>query len=191
MNSHPPDPIERAPSKSAAKREMTALQALGEQLVELPASQLQTLPLPENLLDAIDMARRIRSHEGRRRQMQLIGKLMRNIDPAPVRELLARLGDRQRGEALRHHAVEHWRDRMLADDVAITLFQQQFAQVDSARLQRLANEAREERRRQRAPKAARELFRLVKQTLDHSQTQDQPDNARPPQSRMPTQDPPA
>src|SRR5512145_2029455 len=103
------------PSKSLRKRQSTDLQALGETLIELPASELAELPLPENLRDAVELARRITAHGGLYRQKQYIGKLMRKIDAEPIRAALAARKDRERVAAMRFRKVEHWRDRLLAD----------------------------------------------------------------------------
>ena len=87
------DPGEHSgPSKSDLKRQSHALQKLGLALAELPDERLAQAPLPETLREAIDEYRRTRSHEGRRRQMQLIGKLMRSADEAPLREAVSEIG---------------------------------------------------------------------------------------------------
>ena len=82
---------ELKPSKSARKREYLALQKLGEDLISLKPSELDSLPLDDNLRDAVEEARRIKAHGALRRQKQYIGKLMRYIDPEPLRAQLARL----------------------------------------------------------------------------------------------------
>lgn len=84
------DPLDR-PSKSQRKREMHALQEIGKILVELPSPQLAKIPMPEELAEAVKTARAIKSHEAKRRQLQYIGKLMREIDPEPIQKALARI----------------------------------------------------------------------------------------------------
>ena len=103
-------------SKSQRKRESHALQALGEDVATLPASRLEGLELPPALLEALVEFHRTRSHEGRRRQMQYIGKLMRTVDAAPLEEAVAayRLGGARQTLAL--HEAERWRAALLADD---------------------------------------------------------------------------
>ncbi len=83
--------MESKPSKSARKREYIALQKLGEELIELKQSELDTLPMNENLLEAVMQARQIKAHGALRRQKQYIGKLMRHIDPEPLRSGIAKL----------------------------------------------------------------------------------------------------
>ena len=100
------------PSKSARKREQLALQQLGEQLIGLPDDELQALPIEERLREAVIAASKIRSHGALRRQKQLIGKLMRQCDPEPIRHALeARAGDERRAKRLFAEA-ERWRDRI-------------------------------------------------------------------------------
>ena len=91
---------------------MHALQALGERVVALTPEQTATLALPERLLDAIALARTIRAHEGLRRQMQYIGRLMRDVDAASIEAALDGMQHSHRAEVARHHAAERWRDRL-------------------------------------------------------------------------------
>lgn len=144
---------------------MTALQKLGEQLVELPPTILERLELPESLSDAIALAARINSHEGKRRQMQLIGKLMREVDPAPIEKLIVHLKQGHRDEALRQHAVERWRTRLLEDDSALAEFAALNPAADHSRIGRLVLDARSELDDKRPPRAQRELFRVVRDAL--------------------------
>ena len=119
-NNIPPEPEDDAdddagrPSKSALKRQMHSLQSLGQELSELSASRVAKLNLPESLQDALAEYRRTRSHEGRRRQLQFIGKLMRQTDEAPIREAVAaaKLGSAK--ETLALHEAERWREELLA-----------------------------------------------------------------------------
>ena len=111
------------PSKSARKREQLELQQLGEQLIGLPADELRALPIDERLRDAVLAASKIRAHGALRRQKQLIGKLMRNCDPDPIRRALeARVADERRAKRIFADA-ERWRDRMTAGgDEAVRSF---------------------------------------------------------------------
>ncbi len=172
MKPHEPTHTYDRPSKSQLKRDMTALQKLGVQLLELPGSQFKNLDLPENLRDAIDLARKITSHEGRRRQLQLIGKLMRTVDAEPIQEAIAKMNGEHRAEALRHHAIEHWRDQMLNRDAALTEFRLRHPAVNFERLERLVREARAEQVSQRPTRANRDLFRLVRDTIDNRSNRD-------------------
>ena len=104
------------PSKSQRKRDMLALQVIGESLLPLADDRLQRLPISPELIDAVRLAREIRAHEGRRRQMQLIGRLMRDIDADALRAALADETREHRVATAVMHAAERWRERMLADD---------------------------------------------------------------------------
>lgn len=153
------------PSKTRRKKDMHALQDLGESLVELPAERLAQVALPEALRDAVLEASRLTRHEARRRQMQYIGRLMRDIDPAPIRAKLDEWRGRSREATALLHAAERWRERLLADDGALTAFANEHPGAD---LQALRAAIRETRRSQAAgapPRHFRELFRLVREAM--------------------------
>ena len=101
------------PSKSAKKREFLALQVLGEQLVGLTERQLRNMELDENLFHAVTAAMQMKSHGALRRQCQLIGKLMRDIDPQPIRSALAVLQRQERKAKEIFRRAEEWRDRIV------------------------------------------------------------------------------
>ena len=161
------DDFDDRPSKSLRKRQSSDLQALGEQLIELSASELEALPLPENLRDAVELARRITAHGGLYRQKQYIGKLMRKIDAEPIRAALASRKDRERVAALRFRRVEQWRDRLLAEGAGSidALRAETNAEFDTDALARLVERARAERTREHPPHATRELFRMLREIL--------------------------
>lgn len=170
-----PDPShllddEGRPSKSELKRQMHDLQTLGEDLTELPASRITPLQLPERLLDALAEFHRIRSHEGRRRQMQYIGKLMRFTDPEPIREAVAafRLGSAK--DTLMLHQAERWRDALIADDEAVTRWITTYPdQTEPQVLRSLVRAARKDLKSEkpelRHGRAFRDLFQVVKAAL--------------------------
>ena len=109
------------PSKTRLKKQMHDLQALGKELDEMPAHRLKAIVgIPESLLDALLDLKRIRSHEGRRRQLQYIGKIMRGIDAEPLREAVASFKLPGAKETLALHTAERWRDRLIAEDDAFT-----------------------------------------------------------------------
>ena len=164
------DDYDDRPSKSERKRQSTDLQALGEQLIALSASELEALPLPENLRDAVELARRITAHGGLYRQKQYIGKLMRKIDAEPIRAALAARKDRERVSALRFRRAEQWRDRLLAEgpEAIEALRTETNAEFDVAALKRLTERARAERSREQPPHATRELFRMLRGILDEA-----------------------
>ncbi|MBK6803432.1 MAG: DUF615 domain-containing protein [Betaproteobacteria bacterium] len=150
------------PSKTRLKHEMEALQELGETLVSLDAARLRSLDLPERLVDAVVLARGITKHEARRRQMQYLGRLMRDVDPVPIRAALERWETVPREEKARFAALEGWRDRILADAAALDAFVAEHPDADRATLARLADAARGERSRGEPPRAFRELFRAMR-----------------------------
>lgn len=160
------DPDER-PSKSERKRQSDELQRLGEELIALPQAVLDELPLPDHLRDAIMLARRITKHGGLYRQRQYIGKLMRKIDAEPIRAALAQRRDQGRAAALQFRRAEQWRDRLIAEgEPAVHRFVAEHPQASQAELAHLVARAQQERREQRPPAAARELFRVVRDVLE-------------------------
>jgi len=140
---------------------MHALQDLGESLVALEPAKLAELELPERLVDAISLARSITKHEARRRQMQYLGRLMRDVDPDPIRAALERFESMPRAERARFAAAERWRDRLLAEDAASAEFLAAHPDVDAGELAALVRDARAERGGGRPPHKFRALFRLV------------------------------
>ena len=157
-------PDER-PSKSQRKRDVQALQDLGMELVGLNAEQLAQFDLPERLAEAIAEAQRIRDFEGRRRQMQFIGKLMREIEPAPIRARLDQLRGVARESAAAQHLVERWRERLLAEADALTLFAAEYPHGDLQRLRSLIASIKRDRSNGRPPKNYRELFRALREII--------------------------
>jgi ribosome-associated protein len=153
-------------SKTRRKKEMLELQALGVALVELPESQLLEMSLEDGLREAIIAARRITSHEARRRQMQYIGRLMREIDPAPVRARLEAISSGSAQSAARHRRLEAWRERLLADDGALTAFATEHPGADFQALRALIRNSRKQLKQGNRARAYRELFRLIKQCYD-------------------------
>ena len=155
-----------ATSKSQRKRESTALQDIGTELVKLPTERVRSLDLPESLRAAVLEAQRIRSHGALRRQMQLIGKLMRSVDAEPITEQLAALRGESEHVKARFHALEHWRERLLADDAAVTEWQAAHPGSDVQQLRQLIRNARREAAEQKPPRAYRALFRLLSETAN-------------------------
>jgi ribosome-associated protein len=156
------------PSKSARKREATAAQDLGERLIALKESDLLALHLPERLHDAIMLAKRITSRGGLARQRQYIGKLMRDLDAAPIE---AALGARARGAALdaeKHKRIETWRARLLKEGpVALDELMKWCPAADRKSLQALITKATSERVDSGSREAAsRELFRTIRGLFD-------------------------
>ena len=141
---------------------MHELQALGVALVELPESQLAAMQIADALREAVLEAKRIKSHEGKRRQLQYIGRLMREVDPAPIRAQLDALTGHSAQEAARHRRLEALREKLLADDEALTAYIAGHAGADLQGLRTLIRNARREQKEGRPPRAYRELFRVLK-----------------------------
>jgi ribosome-associated protein len=155
------------PSKSARKRAAHDAQKLGERLVELKDAELQRLDLPERLVDAIRAARNIRSHGALARQRQLIGKLMRDIDPAPILDTLGERGRIAALDAERFRRVEAWRDRLLREgEPALAALVEWRPAADLGALRALLATARDPGAPEKARlTASRELFRALRETL--------------------------
>ena len=149
-------------SKTRRKQEMHELQALGAALVELPEARLRGLELDERLRQAVLEAKRISSHEARRRQLQYIGRLMREVDPAPIRARLEALEGTSAEATARHKRLEQLRSRLLADDAALTDVVGAHPGADAQALRTLIRNARREQKEGRPPRAYRELFRALK-----------------------------
>jgi len=141
---------------------MHELQALGVALARLPESQLKAMKLGDGLLQAILEAKRITSHEAKRRQMQYIGRLMRDVDAAPIRAQLAEVEGHSAQANARHRRLETWRERLLADDEALTAFAAEHPGADLQLVRALIRNARKEAALGKPPRAQRELFRLLK-----------------------------
>ena len=160
-----PDPDEEWISKSQLKRESHALQALGEKLVQLRKDQVAHIPLDESLRDAIELAQKIRKkHEAYRRQLQYIGKLMRSSDPEPIELALQQLMQPQREATAELHQLEAWRERLLSEgDPAITALLEAYPDGDRQHLRQLVRQAKKEQAQSKPPKAARELFKYLRE----------------------------
>ncbi|MBX3618580.1 MAG: DUF615 domain-containing protein [Rhizobacter sp.] len=153
------------PSKTQLKKEMHELQALGEALVGLPEDRVVDLPMSESLRDAVAEYRRTRSFEGKRRQMQYIGKLMRKNDVEPIREAVAAMRLGRAKDALALHEAERWRVELLAGDDALTRWTAEHPGSDLQQLRSLIRAARKDAAatpEQRNGRAYRELFQFIK-----------------------------
>ncbi len=154
------------PSKSQRKRDMQALQDMGAELVELSPERLARIDMPDALRGAIREAQRLTRHEARRRQMQYIGRLMRDADPAPIREALDAVKGVSAIENARQHRLEKLRERLLEDEAVLTEIGAAHPGADITRLRQLRRNALKDRDEGRPPRAFRELFRLLRE-LDH------------------------
>jgi ribosome-associated protein len=165
-------------SKTDLKRESTELQKLGEALLTLRADLMQGLALPDQLVEAVAQAKRITDFEGRRRQMQYIGKLMRGQDEAALQSVRDALDEQRQGsagEALALHQAEKWRDDLIGKEEALQQWLRAYPETDTQQLRALIRQARKDVQPDpqavskglapRQGRAYRELFQLVRQQL--------------------------
>jgi ribosome-associated protein len=152
------------PSKTQRKQEMQALQELGEKIIALSDAQRARLPLSEDMLAAVEETSRIRSHEGRRRHMQYVGKVMRREDIMGIQAAFDEFEQEKLRRDNAFHRLEKWRDRLIDDDEALEPFIADHPNVDRQALRQLIRNARNERERDKPPTNARKLFKLIRDT---------------------------
>jgi len=159
---------DEGPSKSSIKREMTALQKMGVHLTELSASQLALVPLSDNLRSAIALAKTIKKHEGLRRQMQYIGKLMRYEDAEVIRQKLDEFDASTKASAQALHHIENWRSRLLGKDhqEALTELIAQFPRCEAQTLRQLIRKAQQDVSTQKNTGAGKKLFQFLRELMD-------------------------
>jgi ribosome-associated protein len=155
------DPGDFVPSKTRRKADMHALQDLGEAMVRLAPARLAALALPERLADAITEARQITKWEARRRQMQFIGRLMRDVDPLPIQARIEQWAGAPNAEKARLANVERWRTRLLSEVDALDRLCAENTTADRPRLAALVARVHDERAHAQPPHAYRELFRML------------------------------
>ena len=153
------------PSKTQRKRASTELQDLGEALTHLTPEQLQQLALPERLLDAVLAAKRIAKFGALRRQLQFIGRLMRDADAEAIAARLAAWRGSSREATAYLHRLERWRERLLAEEAALAELVERYPGSDAQRLRQLVRLARLEQAQGKPPRAFRALFQMLKQTI--------------------------
>ena len=169
------DDFDLRPSKTRLKQQAHSLQALGAELAELPPHRLADLPLPEALRDAIAQLRRTKTHEGRRRQLQFVGKQMRFADEVPLREAVAAFNLGSAKDTLLLHETERWREELLASDEALTRWAETFAGSDLQQLRSLVRAGRKDASlapEQRSGRAYRELYQFIKPWLSDAAAND-------------------
>ncbi len=153
-------------SRTQKKKAAQALQKLGEQLVLLSDAQFDALSLPPELLEAVAMARKITSHEARRRQLQYIGRLMREMDPADVEQALAKITSGEAEKKRQFKLVERWRDELVAGNEGLmSWLTEQYPAIDIPELKRLVDSAQEKQSGANAKKARRMLFRYLNRVV--------------------------
>ena len=167
-----------APSRNELKKTMQDLQELGEAVASLPVDRLDKLKIDERLRDAIDELRRTKSFEGKRRQIQYIGKLMKHENPEPLREAVASFRVGSATDTLALHQAEYWRDQLLAGDDALANWVKEYPATDVQQMRSLVRAARKEKLEpgERHGRAYRDLFKLVKELMS---TESGPDDGAP------------
>jgi ribosome-associated protein len=153
------------PSKTEMKRLSDALQDLGRELVEAPRDRVKRVPMPEDVRDVILECQNIKNHEGRRRQMQFVGKKMRTLTDEEVdviRRTIEGWKGASKADTAALHALERRRDKLLADDNALTTLLGEYPELDAQHLRTLIRNARKEQAENKPPKAYREIFQILK-----------------------------
>jgi ribosome-associated protein len=158
-------------SKTQRKREMQALQGLGEELVALGTDKLAELDLPTRLLDAVLDAKRISKFGALRRQMQYLGRLMRDADADAIRSQLDVWKGTSVAETARVHAIERWRTRLIGDELALGELLDQYPRADAQRLRALIRNIKREAAAKKPPRSFRELFQELREVVQHPKNQ--------------------
>ncbi|MBL8401993.1 ribosome biogenesis factor YjgA [Accumulibacter sp.] len=150
------------PSKTQRKRAMEELQSLGEELVELATDRLNKIALPDDLLVAVRETRRMSRHDdARRRQLQYIGRLMRDVDPAPIRHALAAVRGESAEETGKLHRLERLRAELMADEKVLYRIASAFPSIDLQHLRSLRRAALLEQAQGKPPRSFRAIFRFL------------------------------
>lgn len=150
------------PSKTKLKAEADAQQALGVRLTELPKDRLLKLNLPDDVVQAILDTKKITANGAIRRHRQYLGRLMREIDTAPITEQLARWDGKHTAENAYFHGLERWRDRLITDNNALSEFIALHPSTDSQQLRTLIRNAQKELAANKPPKTSREIFKVLR-----------------------------
>ncbi|ACT11325.1 ribosome-associated protein [Pectobacterium aroidearum] len=153
-------------SKSEIKRDAEALKDLGAELVDLGKNALEKIPLDDDLRAAVELAQRIKK-EGRRRQLQLIGKMLRARDPEPIQTALDKLNNRHNQQVALFHKLEQLRDRLIeeGDDVVPDILAL-YPHADRQQLRSLVRNAQKEKAANKPPKSARQIFQYLRELAE-------------------------
>jgi ribosome-associated protein len=164
------------PSKTKLKAEADAQQALGVRLTELPKDRLLKLNLPDDVTQAILDTKKITANGAIRRHRQYLGRLMREIDTAPITEQLARWDGKHTAENAYFHGLERWRDRLITDNNALSEFIALHPSTDSQQLRTLIRNAQKELASNKPPKSSREIFKVLRDITSADQIGDSNEN---------------
>lgn len=153
-------------SRTQKKKKAQALQLLGERLVALTDAQIDTLDLMPELNEALKMARQMTKHGARRRQMQYIGRLMREIDPDGVQDALGRIQSQANHDKRQFKLIEQWRDELVAGSpTRASWLVEQYPDMDAEQLFQLVKQAGAEKNTPKARKTSRLLFRFIARSV--------------------------
>jgi len=172
LSNEPISVADLPPSKTKLKAEADAQQALGVRLSELPKDKLLKLNLPEDVVTAILDTKKITANGAIRRHRQYLGRLMREIDNAPINEQLARWEGKHTAENAYFHGLERWRDRLINDANALSEFMALHPGTDSQQLRTLIRNAQKEQAAAKPPKSSREIFRVLREITSPDQSAD-------------------
>jgi ribosome-associated protein len=153
-------------SKTKLKAEADVAQSIGKKLIALSKDRLIKLDLPETLFDAVMEAKRLTANGAIRRQLQYLGRLMRDVDSAPIVEQLQAWEGKNTQENARFHTMERWRTRLIAEPAALQEFLVKFPQIDIQQFRTLIRNAQKEEDAQKPPKSSRELFKLIREVSE-------------------------
>jgi len=159
------DDTPETPSKSQRKRDMAELEDMGEALTGLSEDRIKRMDLPEDLRAAVLEAKRIKSFGARRRQLKYIGKVMRQLDPAPIRAQLDALEGTSRAQTAWTHKIEHWRHRLISDDAALNALVAEYPDANHPQLRTLIENSQREKALGRIPRAYREIFQVLRKLI--------------------------
>ncbi len=163
---------EEIKSRSEIKREVQALQTLGVSLTKLSSVQLDSMNLPDNLRSAIADYQRFTSRTAMKRQLLYVGRIMRNIDPEPIKQARDRLLNQDHQLNAHFHRLEKWRDRLLNEgDEALTELINSTPDIDGQQLRQMIRNARREASKNKPPKSARAIFQYLKEKLRNENEQ--------------------
>ncbi len=172
--------VEEPISKTQLKAEADAQQALGVRLTELPKDKLFKLDLPEAVISAVLETKKITANGAIRRHRQYLGRLMREIDNAPILEQLSRWDGKHTAENAYFHGLERWRDRLISDPNALSEFIALHPNTDSQQLRTLVRNAQKELAASKPPKSSREIFKLLREITQTAEQNNQEDSTETP-----------
>jgi ribosome-associated protein len=168
QNDSPSESTEELPSKTARKREAQRLLELGRRLGELNSEQFASLNLSPKLAHAIEEYKRFRSHGAKKRQLQFVGKLMRQEDTAAIEAHIADLDGESAQARYQFSQLEQWREALLAEPDSLTEFIAAYPLVDRQQLRQLVKKVNAARNEPDQKAASRKLFRFLRETSELS-----------------------